>query len=120
MGVYIKDFKMPKDCPMCPLAHYNKLDEFTGCGVVHGKMYAVKRDKQYANSTTRPQWCPLLEVSECGRLIDADAFYKELSTVDDDTAVTVAEIKNLVLFFETAIPREDGKFCGTLYRLHKA
>lgn len=114
MGVYIKNFTIPKDCPMCPMAHYNAQDEFTGCNVVNGKKYAMLKEPDYADSSTRPEWCPLLEVQTQGRLIDADALYKELSTVDDDTAVTVAEIKNLVLFTETVIPREDGKFCDTL------
>jgi len=110
MGVYIKDFKMPKDCPMCPLAHYNKLDEFTGCEIVGGKRYIVKYDEQYANSTTRPQWCPIIEVSGRGRLIDADALLKALNEADESEKVEVGAIKDLVYFFETAIPREDGKF----------
>ena len=57
----IADIPMPQDCPMCPMSHWNKLDEFTGCGVVNGKKYAMN-DPEYAKSSTRPKWCPLKEV----------------------------------------------------------
>jgi hypothetical protein len=55
----IIDMSMPKDCPMCPLAHYNKLNEFTGCGITPHKAYAFKTDKMYAESACRPDWCPI-------------------------------------------------------------
>lgn len=63
MSIIIRDFKMPKDCPMCPLAHWNALDEFTGCNVISGKKHAVLSDKEYAESSTRPDWCPLIDIS---------------------------------------------------------
>lgn len=59
MSKLIVEMEMPKDCPMCPLAHYNKLDEFTGCEVAPFKRYAVKTDKAYAESDCRPDWCPI-------------------------------------------------------------
>lgn len=78
MGVYVKGMDMPKDCPMCPMAHYNKLDEFTGCEIVPGKKYEMMRP-EYANSDCRPDWCPLVEVpTPHGRLIDADALETDL------------------------------------------
>ena len=49
---------MPTDCPECPMAHWNKLDEFTGCDAVSGKKYAIN-DKEYAESSCRPSSCPL-------------------------------------------------------------
>lgn len=71
----IVEMEMPKDCPMCPLAHYNKIDEFTGCEVAPFKRYAVKTDKAYAESDCRPDWCPIKGVlpDEHGDLIDRDA-----------------------------------------------
>ena len=48
---------------MCPMSHWNKLDEFTGCSVVNGKRFAMS-DPEYAKSSTRPKWCPLKEVKE--------------------------------------------------------
>ena len=72
MSILIRGIAMPKDCPMCYLAHYNKLDEFVGCEIVPGKKYAVRKDEKYANSSTRPDWCPLVPVPPHGRLIDGD------------------------------------------------
>lgn len=59
MSKLIVEMEMPRDCPMCPMAHYNKLDEFTGCEVAAGKLFAVTRDKAYAESASRPSWCPI-------------------------------------------------------------
>lgn len=69
MGVYIRGVEMPKDCPMCPMAHWNSYDEFTGCKVVAGKKYAATTDPEYMESTSRPDWCPLVPVPPHGRLI---------------------------------------------------
>lgn len=73
MSVYIPGMKVPKDCPMCPMAHWNGYGEFTGCEIVAGKKYADKTDPEYMKSASRPDWCPLVHVPEHGRLIDADA-----------------------------------------------
>lgn len=74
MSKLIIEMEMPKDCPMCPMAHYNKLEEFTGCEVAPGKRYAVKTDKAYAESACRPDWCPIKGVlpDEHGDLIDKE------------------------------------------------
>ena len=50
---------MPKYCPSCPVAHYNKLDEFTGCDIVGGKRYAITTEKGYKDTNYKPGWCPL-------------------------------------------------------------
>ena len=77
MGFYV-DLEMPKNCPMCPFAHYDDMfNTFRGCDITRGKRWAVKNDKDYAESSTKPDWCPLIEVPEPhGRLIDADALHK--------------------------------------------
>ena len=54
---------MPTDCPECPMAHWNKLDEFTGCEAISGKKYAIN-DKEYAESSCRPSWCPLKDLPQ--------------------------------------------------------
>lgn len=78
MSKLIVEMEMPKDCPMCPMAHYNKLDEFTGCEVAAGKLFAATRDKAYAESASRPSWCPIVGVlpDEHGDLIDRDELRK--------------------------------------------
>ena len=69
MSVLIKGMKMPGDCPVCPLAHWNKLDRFTGCELK--KRYFDKEDME---TRGRPSFCPLVEIpAQHGRLGDLDA-----------------------------------------------
>ena len=89
MGVYI-NMEMPKDCPMCPMSHWNVGGSFTGCDVVEGKRYAMD-DEEYRNSSTRPDWCPLVPVPPHGRLIDADEFFKDIcNSLNEMTAIGIA------------------------------
>ena len=104
MSILIKGMKMPKDCPMCPMAHYNALSEFTGCKI--GKRFF---DGDEMNTSTRPSWCPLTELPPHGRLIDADALRQEwldngqnvyiydtndfLFSIDDAPAIIEAEVE---------------------------
>lgn len=61
-GIIIKGMEMPHACPMCPLSHWtSRTDEFTGCDIVSGKRYEMDRNEEYRKSTTRPEWCPLME-----------------------------------------------------------
>lgn len=72
MSVLIKGMGMPKDCPFCPMSHWNKMDKLTGCDAVSGKRYIPEGDYLYWNSEGRPDWCPLIEIPPHGRLIEAD------------------------------------------------
>ena len=77
MGFYV-NLEMPEDCPMCPFAYYDMFNTFMGCDITRGKRLAVKNDKDYAESSTRPDWCPLIEVPEPhGRLGDLDALEQD-------------------------------------------
>lgn len=71
---------------MCPLAHYNKLDQFTGCDVVGGRRYAIQ-DETYAQSSMRPDWCPLIEIPEPhGDLIDRDVLAERMKHDNPQTS----------------------------------
>ena len=74
MAVLI-DMPMPRDCPFCPLAHFNKLDALTGCEII--KRYVPESDTDYWNSDTRPEWCPLIEVNIPTRNADMDRIMTE-------------------------------------------
>lgn len=65
---------MPKDCIYCPVAHYNKLDEFTGCDIVGGKKYAMTTEKGYKETSCRPSWCPLKPLPQKKDFEWADSF----------------------------------------------
>lgn len=101
MGFYV-DLEMPKDCPMCPFANYDMFNTFSGCDITSGKRWAVKNDKDYAESSTRPDWCPLIEVPEPhGRLIDADALMKRMW---DETDCMISVPATFVRDAPTIIP----------------
>ena len=92
MSKLIVEMEMPKDCPQCPMAHYNKLDEFTGCEVAAGKLFAATRDKAYAESASRHSWCPIVGVlpEEHGDLVDTDTvLWEVLDSQGIETAMSV-------------------------------
>ncbi len=96
MSVLVKNMKMPKDCPQCPLSSWSPItDEFLGCFIVPGKRYAVLSDKEYAESTKRPDWCPLVELPEKhGDLIDRDALPRDVMDFDVWNASAVIEAED--------------------------
>ena len=90
-GIYIPNNTMPKDCPVCPVSYWSITDGFCGCGIVPGKRHAMKTEHGYAESNEKPDWCPLVEVPDHGRLIDADAltviikeYIEEYSDTDEN------------------------------------
>lgn len=85
MSILIKGMKMPNDCPVCPLAHWNKLDRFTGCEIK--KRYFDKADME---TRGRPSFCPLVELPPHGRLIDADELKKQLDSPGAIICVRIA------------------------------
>lgn len=67
MSVYIKGMEMPTRCFACPLC------DTDCCGISKGS-YVEYRDVDVDVAMNgRPDWCPLVEVPDHGRLIDADA-----------------------------------------------
>ena len=97
MGVYIKGMEMPKSCDECRIMIFedtNFVPElFCGCPIV------FKARPQGVGH--RPDYCPLVEVPEHGRLIGADALLEsikeakkkqpEISDVYDEDYFAVAE-----------------------------
>lgn len=128
MSVLVKDMTMPRDCPMCPMAHWNASNMFSGCEAVPDKKYAIS-DPEYANSDHRPDWCPLVDVQPHGDLIDRNAFSSEMkerrpavikwmqeSVQDHDafiraeaTAVFLSELKLTLDKMPTIIAAEEGE-----------
>ena len=78
MSILIKNMEMPKDCPYCPLAHWNFKNEFTGCEIV--KKY-FSTEEMYADG--KPDFCPLVPVPPHGRLIDVNALYVTAIDITD-------------------------------------
>lgn len=69
-GVYIPGMQMPKSCVDCILS--NKFFGQLGCN-------KLDLDEYLHNETRHPD-CPLISVPDHGRLIDADALYRQIKT----------------------------------------
>ena len=86
-GVYIKGMEMPESCASC---------RFYG-------VYCYAKGDENAHSTLP---CPLINVPDHGRLIDADALIEHLGDVEYKGA-----IKRVLVQAPTIIPadKEDGE-----------
>lgn len=99
MSVLIKGMEMPKNCDECRIMVFedtNCVPElFCGCPIV------FKAHPQGVGH--RPDYCPLVEVPEHGRLIDADCcndyFYEHMS--DDMMIAAMNAINEMPTIIET-------------------
>lgn len=90
---------------MCPLSHWNKLDQLTGCELT--RRYVPKDDEDFWKND-RPSWCPLISVPPHGRLIDADEIpYNKIMLEDDEFYYGVT--KPYIDRMPTIIPAEKGE-----------
>ena len=75
MSVLIKGMEMPVDCRDCPFEMYYMNSGETKCRAT-GKILAdFYKPIPFEG---RAEECPLVEVNPHGRLIDADAYHKEI------------------------------------------
>ena len=102
MSVLIKGMKMPKNCGVCPVEHYE-------CMLL-GDTYVM----QYFDGDERHPYCPLIEVpTPHGRLIDADALANDGWTLHKQVmimggfAIHELPLKNPTI--PTVIEAEDGE-----------
>lgn len=70
MSILIKGMRMPEKCGSCDLFH---VESPMHCTVVKGH-----KTVGAPYGMPRPDWCPLVEIPVHGRLIDADAYCKDL------------------------------------------
>ena len=70
MGVYIKGMEMPKACEECALNY----DSFA-CIKTGSRFF---EDNEFDPFKSRLEDCPLIPIPPHGRLIDADALYKDI------------------------------------------
>ena len=62
--IAIKNMEMLHDCPMCPMSHWAYNGDFTGCNVAGGKRHIRKSDREFWESSSRPDWCPLTDLPD--------------------------------------------------------
>ena len=103
-GVYIKGMEMPKTCEDC------NLESFCDLWVVARRMCDCEDHK---GATIRHPDCPLIEVPDHGRLIDADALIQEIEKWDDVvTGYIKQRNRDMVIILkdqEAVIPAEPPK-----------
>ena len=75
MSVYIRGMEMPKNCDECPCYYETEGAWRNECEVL---------GKEYIASENRPEWCPLVELTPHGRLIDADALRQSIKESVDE------------------------------------
>lgn len=95
MGIYITNIKMPKTCMKC----FCLDPQWSRCQIL-GKGFS-KNEEPMKN---RPKWCPLINVQEHGRLIDADALSNKLYEED---AITISGL-HILNRFPTIISADKG------------
>ena len=76
MSVYIKGMEMPQGCEYCKLRHRHQGYTATDYCVLFARIVDPWTFGRFMNGA-RPDWCPLVPVPPHGRLIDADALFKE-------------------------------------------
>lgn len=84
MGVYIKGMQMPKRCDICPFDNGE-----------HCLAYPPSATMIYDIKDGIPDWCPLVEITKHGRLIDADAFLETLNPIKFEDALLYARIDRI-------------------------
>ena len=106
MGVYIKGMEMPKNCADCDLEQCDENyygDQFNFQCPLGYKAYTKK-----TREIKRLENCPLIEVPEHGRLIDADALFEEAYKVwgFDADASDCSVLMQLINDAPTIIPAD--------------
>ena len=91
MSELIVEMEMPENCVSCPMAHWNKVNELTGCDAVSGKRYISMDDKFW--NTERPSWCPIKGVlpETHGRLIDEAVFCENVVKYSHQSTKTIGK-----------------------------
>lgn len=99
MSVIVKGMKMPERCEKCFMCQ----SDCMGCKVTQNFIILKK-------GQNKPLWCPLVEVSPHGRLIDADSLdnriYCELPIKEFGNALIMRRMRELVDEAPTIIEAE--------------
>ena len=95
---------MPTRCEDCPVCHYMERGTITACGCKATMMIRP------IDCNSKPYWCPLVEVPQHGRLIDADDVYHVLTAYyHHSTDFQREALKEALARVSTIIGAEDGE-----------
>ena len=102
MGVYIKGMEMPASCP-CELLGIG-YDLY--CSFAVGIPARVKEYYECCQNGTRPSWCPLVPISQHGRLIDADTMIASVKRQADFLKSMGGDLATMAEILEKGILQE--------------
>ena len=110
MGVYIKGMEMPKCCAECDAeGHY---ENYNGDEYGFFCPFGYKAYTEKTRDAKRLDNCPLVPVTEHGRLIDADEFLKRAigtKCFHGDYALMLEELVGESATIIPAEPAEEGE-----------
>lgn len=106
MSILIKGMQLPRACQVCPLSHWNKLDQLTGCELI--RRYVPKDDEDFWNND-RPSWCPLVELPPHGRLGDLDRLLRDFLHDPLYPVLRKYNVEGWIAGHPTIIPAEEGE-----------
>ena len=93
MAIYIEGMEMPKRCEDCLLCNEYETVAMIACGCL------VNMRTRELGCVTRPDWCPIMEVPDHGRLIDADALMQQ---IEHDTPLSAVFEKTMRRYLHNA------------------
>ena len=79
MSIIIKGMEIPEDCRVCPMQIYDSYSGETKCRAID-KILA--EDYRSIPFDGRPEWCPLIEIPEDARMIDANKLMKKIKYME--------------------------------------
>jgi len=105
MSALIKGMEMPKRCEDCLLCNQYETVTMIACGCL------VNMRTRELGCVTRPDWCPIMEVPDHGRLIDADALEHVIGkfSLNWEYGNGVSDCWDALLTAPTVIPAEPPK-----------
>lgn len=106
MSLVINGMKMPKNCNECPMHFYE------GQGICSCRMLsAIEDDEVLKPWKKKRKDCPLIELPQHGRLIDADMAYEQfLNLMDTQGAINPCQLGTILVDAPTIIEAEQPKY----------
>ena len=102
------NMEMPKRCEDCPVCYKYETVTAIACGC------KINMRTREIGCVTRPDWCPITEVPPHGRLIDVDAFERNLIPMQNArnqnnlVARGIRKARGVARDLPTIIPADKG------------
>lgn len=106
--------KMPATCEECSFSYWSNLHQTNGCKLNSYESCFSDYSQEYR--IMRSKKCPLLEITQHGRLIDGDDLYFNMIQLHNkwknkpyENIVPTVDDETLILYSKTILPAENGE-----------